>query len=313
MSTPSNTPRYAPRPEGEPTIIVDAIPLEPVGDRFRVGADNGQGRPPGVGHPAIAKTLDRVLSVQRPIVLGHIRRLRARHPEASPAAIISLLEKHYLTTVMAGGAGVGATAAVPGVGTVAALAISSAETIGFVEATTLFGHAVAEMHGLVLSDRDRAHALILSLMLGEEGASLLRQITGQVAGGTVKNAFWGEIITRSMPKNLVSPAVDQLRKLFLKQLAKKGTASVIGKVIPYGVGAVIGGAGNRVLGGRIVKNARRTFGPAPLTFPEFLAEIPTKLPRKVRKLEKAELKAERRLEKAERKALTQGTPAPGGE
>ncbi|MFC5337171.1 hypothetical protein [Leucobacter denitrificans] len=243
----------------------------------------------------VDKALDRILSVQRPIVLGHIRRLRARHPEASPAVLISLLEKHYLTTVMAGGAGVGATAAIPGVGTAAALAISSAETIGFIEATALYGHAVAEVHGLVLADRERAHALILALMLGDEGASLLRQVTGQVAGGTIRNVFWGEVITKSMPKNLVNPAVDQLRKLFLKQLAKKGTASVIGKVIPYGVGAVIGGTGNRLLGGRIVKNSRRTFGPAPLYFPFELAEVAPKVPAKVRRAERKALRAEQKM------------------
>lgn len=277
MTSPRYEPRPEPRPESRPSqavdIVVDADPLAPVtyGAPAELNTTAGPGfqsRPHAVG-----RVLDRVLSVQRPIVLGHIRRLRARHPEASPAELISLLERHYLVSVMAGGAGVGATAAIPGVGTVSALAISSAETVGFLEATALFGHAVAEVHGIVLVDRDRTHALILALMLGEEGASLLRQLTGQVAGGAVRTAFWGDIISKSMPKNLVSPAVDQLRALFLKKLAKKGTASVIGKVIPYGVGAVIGGTGNRVLGGRIVKNARRMFGPAPLAFPAELAPV----------------------------------------
>lgn len=233
-------------------------------------------------HPAVARVLDRVLAVQRPLVLAHLRRVRARHPEASPAELVRLLERHYLVTVMAGGAGVGAAAAIPAVGTAAALAISTAETIGFIEATALFAHSVAEVHGIVLEDRERAQALVLALMLGEEGAALLRQVTGQVAGGVTRNVFWSEIVKTASSRSVLSPAVDQLRSLFLKKLAKTGTASVVGKVIPYGVGAVIGGAGNRILGRRVIRSAMRAFGPAPIAYPAHLAEIapkPPKLPK----------------------------------
>lgn len=283
-------PRYVPRPEGA-DIVIDVVPQGP-----SVPGSHQQ-EPSSEYHPAVAKALNGVLTVQRPIVLTHLRRIRARHPHASPAELIQRLEKHYLTTVMTGGAGVGAAAAIPAVGTVAALALASAETIGFIEATALFAHAVAEVHGLVLDDRDRAQALILTLMLGDEGAALLRQLTGQVAGGVAQGALWGDLVTKAMPKSLVSPAVDQLRSMFLKKLAKTGAASVVGKVLPYGVGAVIGGTGNRLLGKRIVKTAHRAFGPVPLFFPEHLAAVPPKVPGKV-------LRAERKLVRASARELT---------
>lgn len=287
-----NQPRYAPRPE-EPVIVIDAAPQA-------ASAPGSQHH----HHPMVAKALDGVLTVQRPIVLAHLKRIRARHPGASPQQLVEMLERHYVNSVMAGGAGVGAAAAIPAVGTAAALAIAGAETIGFIEATALFAHAIAEVHGIVLTDRDRTHALILALMLGEEGATLLRQVTGQVAGGMARGAFWSEIVTTAMPKNLVSPALEQLRSMFLKKLAKTGTASVIGKVLPYGVGAVIGGTGNRMLGRRVVRSARIAFGPAPHAYPENLAAIPPRIPRQVRRAERKQLSIERKQITAERKQLT---------
>lgn len=249
---------------------------------------------PATGHPAVGKALDHVLSVQRPIVLAHLRRIRARHPHSSPEEMVRLLEKHYLATVTAGGAGVGAAAAVPAVGTVAALALSSAETIGFIEATALFAHSVAEVHGIVLSDRERTHALVLALMLGEEGASLLKQVTAQFVGGLGRRAFWGELVTSALPKTAIAPVLDQLRSAFLKKLARTGTASVVGKAIPYGVGAVVGGAGNHLLGRRVVRSARLAFGPAPLAHQPGLAEVRPRVPRGVRRAERKRLKREAR-------------------
>jgi hypothetical protein len=45
------------------------------------------------------------------------------------------------------------------------------------------------------------------------------------------------------------------------------------RAIPFGVGAVIGGAGNNILGRRVVQNSRLAFGPAPLEFAAALAPV----------------------------------------
>ncbi|WFR66070.1 hypothetical protein P9139_13640 [Curtobacterium flaccumfaciens] len=98
------------------------------------------------------KMLDRVLSVQRPVVVAHVRALRRRHPDSSPAEIIQILERQYLTAVTTGGAAVGASAVIPGVGMAAALGLSGAETVGFLETTALFAQSVTEVHGIALDD-----------------------------------------------------------------------------------------------------------------------------------------------------------------
>ena len=65
-----------------------------------------------VSNPMVVRGIDRVLTVQRPAVLAHIRSIRRGRPNATPDEIIRTLERRYLTAVTAGGAAVGASAAV---------------------------------------------------------------------------------------------------------------------------------------------------------------------------------------------------------
>jgi hypothetical protein len=226
-------------------------------------------------HPRTVRALDRVLAIQRPVVLAHIRSIRLRHPTASPAEVVRILERRYLAAVTTGGAAVGATAVVPGIGTGVTLALSGVETVGFLEATALFAQSVAEVHGIAVDDPDRARALVLTLMLGTEGVELLAQLAGQASGrGPGRSAYWGEMITKTLPRAAVGPLVDRLKTSFIHQFAARGGASWIGKALPFGVGAVVGGAGNHLLGRRVLTGSRRAFGAAPVLLPPELEPRP---------------------------------------
>lgn len=226
-------------------------------------------------HPRTIRMLDRVLSVQRPAVLAHLRSVRLRHPDASPQEILRILEHRYLAAVTTGGAAVGATAVVPGIGTGVTLALSGVETVGFLEATALFAQSVAEVHGVAVEDPDRARALVLTLMLGKEGTDLVAQLAAQAAGrGTTRSGYWGELVTKTLPRAAVGPLVDRLKTTFARQFAARGGASWLGKALPFGVGAVVGGAGNNILGRRVLVTSRRAFGAAPPTLPRDLEPRP---------------------------------------
>jgi hypothetical protein len=216
----------------------------------------------------LIRTIDMALRVQRPAVIAHLRGIRLRHPDATPDQLIRILERRYLAAVTTTGAAAGATAVVPGVGTGIALAISGAETIGFLEATALFAQSVTEVHGIRLTDPDRARALVLTLMLGSEGTALIRQFAGEASGrATARGTFWGDLITKTIPRAAMGPVLDRLKHLAVTQLTKIGGASVVGKVMPFGIGAVVGGGGNHLLGRRVVSSSRTAFGPAPMTMP----------------------------------------------
>lgn len=225
-------------------------------------------------HPVSIRLLDRVLGVQRPLVLAHIRSIRLRNPHATPDQIVRILERRYLAAVTAGGAAVGATAVVPGIGTGITLALSGAETVGFVESTALFAQSVAEVHGIAVDNPERARALVMTLMLGREGVDLVGQLAKQALGkGTTRSAYWGEMVTKSLPRAAMGPIVDRLKSMFIKQFAAIGGGSFLGKAMPFGIGAAIGGAGNHLLGRRVLVTSRRAFGLAPTVLPEVLEPV----------------------------------------
>lgn len=222
-------------------------------------------------HPITVRGLDKVLAIQRPLVLAHIRSIRLRNPHASPEQLVRILERRYLAAVTAGGAAVGATAVVPGIGTGITLALSGVETVGFLESTALFAQSLSEVHGIAIENPDRARALVMTLMLGKEGVDLVGQLAKQATGsGIGRTSYWGELVTKSLPRAAVGPVVDQLKTRFVKHFAAAGGASFIGKAMPFGIGAAIGGAGNHLLGRRVLTTSRRAFGIAPLALPAAL-------------------------------------------
>ena len=217
--------------------------------------------------PQVEKGVERLLSVQRPVVLLHIHSIRRRNPDASPAQVIKILETRYLTAVTAGGAAVGASAAIPGVGVGISLALSGVETAGFLEASALFAQSVTEVHGIAVEDPERARTLVMVMMLGSAGSDLVKQLAGQAVGiGPTRGRFWGELVTKSLPQAALGQIGDRIKKSFVRRFVATQGASVVGRAIPFGIGAVIGGTGNRVLGRKVVSSSRDAFGPAPLQF-----------------------------------------------
>ena len=220
----------------------------------------------------VVSGIDRVLTVQRPAVLAHLHSIRSRNPEATPEEVIRILERRYLAAVTTGGALVGASAVIPAVGFGASLALSTVETGGFLEASALFAQSVTEVHGIAVDDPDRARTLVMTLILGTAGSDLVKQLASQATGsGPVRNKFWGELVTKSLPQAAVGQIADRLKKTFIKRFTLTQGTNVIGRAIPFGIGAVVGGTGNNLLGRQIIRSSREAFREAPAEFPAVLA------------------------------------------
>lgn len=129
---------------------------------------NGLSDDPGTAAKVLSHIIESSTRVQAPAVRAYVERLRSQQPDATPAQIVSRLEKHYLAAVMASGAAVGSAAAFPGIGTLAALSAVAGETVVFLEATSVFVLAVAEVHGIPADHRERRRALVLSVLVGED-------------------------------------------------------------------------------------------------------------------------------------------------
>jgi hypothetical protein len=250
-------------PAGAPTDLERAVPIQ--GDQL---VETGAALSRDLESPGWQRALNRVLTVQHPVVEAHVRQLRRRHPNHTPAQILRTLEREYLAAVTTGGAAVGASAVIPGVGIGVSLALSGAETAYFLEASALFAQSVTEVHGIAVTDPERARTIVMAMMLGGPGAELVRQLAGEAIGtGPARSAFWGDLVAQRLPKVTMSGISDLVRKQFLKRFVRSQGTTIVGRAIPFGIGAVIGGFGNHTLGRRVVTSSRTAFGPAPATFP----------------------------------------------
>jgi hypothetical protein len=219
-------------------------------------------------HPMAVRGFDRLLTTQRPAVLAHVRSIRRRNPDATPAQVIRIIEKRYLAAVTMGGVGVGASAVIPGVGTGIGLALSGVETAGFLEASALFAQSITEIHGIAVTDPDRARTIVMGMMLGTSGADLVRNLAAQATGeGVSRTAFWGNVIGRNVPQAFMGQIADRMKRAFLQRFVQTSATSTVGRIMPFGVGAVIGGTGSHLLGRKVVNSSRDAFGPAPESFP----------------------------------------------
>ena len=215
-----------------------------------------------------------MMAVQRPVVLAHIRQIRRRRPDASPEQVIRILERRYLAAVTVGGAAAGASAAIPAVGTGTALVLSGVETAGFLEASALFAQSVTEIHGIAIDDPERARTLVMALILGNAGQELITQFAGQAAGKGTRSAYWGEVLTSSLPSAAFKQIAARIRNAFVRRFAVTQGTSVVGRLLPFGIGAVVGGGGNHLMGRNIVRSSKEAFGPAPIAFPLTLDAVP---------------------------------------
>jgi hypothetical protein len=221
--------------------------------------------------PGILRGIERALDIQRPLILSNLNRLRRRHPEASPAELARFLERDYLRATTAAGAAVGATAAVPAVGTIASLGLSAAATIGFLEATALYAESVAELHGINTEDPERSRAMVMAILMGEEGTALIRSILGASAGQGAPQ-YWGQMVSKSAPNSLVKSLTKSIQRRFLKKFLARQGGFMLGRALPFGAGAIVGGTGNHLMGKAVIRTTHEAFGPLPHTIPGELSD-----------------------------------------
>lgn len=200
--------------------------------------------------------LDKALALQAPLTERHIARLRRNHPEDSPRQIVRRLNAEFRAATISAGVGVGAAAAAPGVGTGVALAMSGTEMVAFLNATVLYILARGEVQGITIKDLERRRTLVMAIMLGDAGAKGV----GKVAERTGQH--WARQLVRGIPKAKIDAVNKVLGRYFVTKYGTKQGIVVLGKVVPFGIGAVIGGLANGLFGQGIITASHRAFGAA---------------------------------------------------
>ncbi|WP_250506873.1 hypothetical protein [Bowdeniella massiliensis] len=198
---------------------------------------------------------DKAVTIPSARVKQTVAKLRRKHPRATPEQIIAMLDKKYMRLAKTSGAGVGVAAAVPAVGTAAAVGLTGAQMAAFVAATAFHVMAVAEVYGVPTDDIDRRRTLLLTALLGEEGANAVQASLG------LSTVHWARQALTKMPASTVKSVNAALRKR-----AAKGGTVMLGRLAPFGVGAAVGWVGGKAMGQSVLDGIKTAFGPTPLSF-----------------------------------------------
>src|SRR5271157_590238 len=225
---------------------------------------------PKVSARALAQVIERSSRIQGPAAEAYVSRLRNAHPGTSPAEILAKLQKRYVAMVTATGVAVGAAATIPGIGTLSALSAAAAETVAFLEATAFFVLAVSVVYGIPTDDRERRRALVLSVLVGDNS----KQAIAQLIGPARTNGGWISESVAALPLSSMSRLNSRLLKSWVRRYTVRRSALLFGKLLPVGIGIIVGAVGNYLAGKKIVRNANQAFGAPPARWPRTLQLVP---------------------------------------
>lgn len=208
-----------------------------------------------------ANTLERL--VERAISAGAkreqalVRKVTRKHPDATPADLVALLEQRYRRRVGRLSGLVGLSAAVPGIGTGVAALLTTVNLASFLRDTTTFVGAVAHVHGVAVDDVARRRTLLLASLLGDDGARAVHEKLGP------STLYWGRGLLTRLPLGTVRAVNKGLSRRLVRAATTKGSAVLLGRLAPFGVGALIGWWAGRRLATQVVNGTRDAFGPPP--------------------------------------------------
>ena len=212
------------------------------------------------GANSIQDVIDAIIDVPTSRIENKVNQLRAKHPGATPAEIQEIVTKQFRKLAASTSGAAGAAAAVPGLGTAAALGLSSAQLTGFVSEAGYYVLTLAHIHGIPLEDKDKRRLLVLTALMGEQG----EQIATSQFGFTTLTALKG--YASDVQRQTINQGNRKLAKMAAKRAARKGTTAMLGRLMPYGIGAGLGWVIGRSMAGNVIDGAINALGTPPATF-----------------------------------------------
>lgn len=188
-------------------------------------------------------------------------------PGASPEVKAREISAPIKKAMTALGAAAGATAAAPGVGTGVAVGALAAELGVLALRTTDMVMAIGAAYGHTDATPDERRAWVLAVLAfgddaAEEFTTMARDMGLRVGDGKAIEIA-GEAIGGGAGQMATIDALRRINSQLVAQVLKKwGTrrgAATVGKLLPFGIGAAVGGSANYVMLREFSKQATRFF------------------------------------------------------
>lgn len=219
---------------------------------------------------AFIGAVDKAVQLQTSTIRTYVDWLRRQNPDATPAEIQKLMDKHLKNTVTGTGAGVGAAAAVPGIGLFTGAAAVAGESVLFLDLAAFYAVASAYLRGEDIEDPERRRALVLSLLMGTKGLAIVDAMLGDDAG-----KIPGKSTLAKFSGPTLANTNSVLERIATRSMRKTLRRAWLGKLMPLGIGAIAGTTANRKLADGVIDNVQSGLSAMPAAFASPLPEKDT--------------------------------------
>ena len=207
---------------------------------------------------ALLNSLDRAVAVQSGVISKYVEGLKKRNKNAPPQQLQQLIDKHFLNITSGTGAAAGASAAIPGVGLVTGAATIAGESVVFLEAAAWYILASSYLRGDDIKSPERRRALVLLVLTGSKGSALVDTFVGDL--NSVSGMRSAATLSRFSGPSL-SGSNGRLTKLFTTLITQRRKWAWVSKLMPMGIGAVLGTTANRKLAKQVIEHAGEQLSP----------------------------------------------------
>ncbi|OKL48046.1 hypothetical protein [Boudabousia marimammalium] len=195
---------------------------------------------------AMLEAIDAALKAPAPLIIKRVQKLRRKYPDASSDELVEIVADLFISRASWTGGATGAAAFMPGAGTAVAVGVSTAQLAAFLVHSAYMVLTVAEIKGVEVSSQQQRRFMLLAALLGEGGAEMAREELGKVG------SLWAKATLERITGTSGSTINRMLAKFATKQMTKNTGKQLVGRALPFGVGAAVGFFGTRSMARDVV-------------------------------------------------------------
>ena len=189
-------------------------------------------------------------------------RRAAAAPGATVEERVAAVTRTFARELAVAGAATGGAAAVPGVGTATAMAATAADLGWFTLRIADLVLTIASLHGHQRAAVEERRAWILSVLAFGEGSAVgFARMAGEVG-----QDLGGKAVGR-IPAGALRVINRKLSRSVLTRFGTRRGAITLGRVLPFGIGAAVGGSANYMSVQAIGRHADSFFRSLPYELP----------------------------------------------
>lgn len=201
--------------------------------------------------------VDRVIEQRSAHAAEQVARLRAEYPDATREELANRLIRRCAKEMSIAGAVSGGAAAAPVAGMAVAAASAGADSVISMNRLGELIMGIGEVYGHGIDSHDERRAAVLAIIGIVDGAAV--GVSGLAAKAGVRG---GARVLSKVPSPASGAVTGGVARRAVTKLGAKSGPWSLAALVPYGIGAGVGAAGNGLLARAVGKAAKEYFAAA---------------------------------------------------